>query len=717
MVQQRKQSDVYNRISLICTLLLPMLLILVPILSFSAFASEEFENWNVASDSLLIQQEVTSTITVVPLNADYTIKSIDFDLSFYPREDYRQKNEMQVIYPNDYTKTDDISFRLSSPAETSFLFSVSSKVRTINIPVKIDKKVMFPIKNLGSEMDKYLKETELINYNNPAIIELASQIAEGKDDSYQIVFDLAVWTNRNIKYSLDTMTAEASLPASWVIENRKGVCDELTNLFIAMVRSIGIPAKFVAGISYTESELFSEPWGAHSWAEVYLPGYGWVPFDVTYGQYGDIDPTHIKLKESYDSDKTSSSFEWLGRDVDLKSNSMEMKTSILDYGSKIKPRIEIKNTLFKEEVGFGSYDLLITKVKNLDNYYLPVRISLAKIEGLNGMDPLDIVDEPTKDILLKPKEERYVYWRIKVNPLLLKNSVYTFPLQAYTEYDEMNTINLTARQNEVVLSEKDIYTILTSLEQGEEKTYLNELAVECSTDRQEYYLDEEVALKCRLKNDGNTNIKKLKVCAGDDGSCKVIELSIAQEKEIQFTKQYAQSGKQIILITAESEHISKTVKVEILAEERPKLEIKDITYPEAPRFSEPIEVKFLVSKETYSSPENVTIKMAQSIGTKRWDIPILEQSKEFSVTIPAYELSASTSEVVISAEYYDKEGKKYAAEQKFNIELEKLNIGENLRMMFNKISTDPTYAVIAGICIAVVLGFILNSAIHRKKKQ
>jgi len=38
---------------------------------------------------------------------------------------------------------------------------------------------------------------------------------------------------------------------------------------------------------------------------------------VTYGQFGFVDPTHIKLKASFDSGEPDTRYEWLGRNVDV----------------------------------------------------------------------------------------------------------------------------------------------------------------------------------------------------------------------------------------------------------------------------------------------------------------------------------------------------------------------------------------------------------------
>lgn len=59
-----------------------------------------------------------------------------------------------------------------------------------------------------------------------------------------------------------------------------GSCTEYTWLFIALCRLNGIPARYVGstlyrGDGYHKDEIF------HRWAEVYVPGYDWIPVDVT----------------------------------------------------------------------------------------------------------------------------------------------------------------------------------------------------------------------------------------------------------------------------------------------------------------------------------------------------------------------------------------------------------------------------------------------------
>ncbi len=67
-----------------------------------------------------------------------------------------------------------------------------------------------------------------------------------------------------------------------VLRRRNGTCSEFTFLFCALCRATGLPTRLVGG-SRCRKEVppTYRDTLCHRWAEVYLPPYGWVPFDVT----------------------------------------------------------------------------------------------------------------------------------------------------------------------------------------------------------------------------------------------------------------------------------------------------------------------------------------------------------------------------------------------------------------------------------------------------
>jgi transglutaminase-like putative cysteine protease len=78
-----------------------------------------------------------------------------------------------------------------------------------------------------------------------------------------------------------------------VLRTKVGDCNEHTALYVAMARSIGIPARIAVGLAYTRGAFFY-----HAWPEVYIEegrSRGlWLPVDPTFNQFP-ADATHIRL--------------------------------------------------------------------------------------------------------------------------------------------------------------------------------------------------------------------------------------------------------------------------------------------------------------------------------------------------------------------------------------------------------------------------------------
>jgi len=66
------------------------------------------------------------------------------------------------------------------------------------------------------------------------------------------------------------------------LRSNGGSCRDFANLFMEAARFLGLAARFVSGYLYTPA-LATNPGSTHAWAEVYLPGAGWVGFDPTVG--------------------------------------------------------------------------------------------------------------------------------------------------------------------------------------------------------------------------------------------------------------------------------------------------------------------------------------------------------------------------------------------------------------------------------------------------
>ena len=355
------------------------------------------------SDELLLDLELSSEFEIIG-NSNSKIEDLRANFNFFPEDYENQKILTFETDPDAEIIDESLLFVWPNPVLATYTYQLNSKIKTFNKIPGLSKKINFPLLIYDRGLDEYLQKTDKIDINSEIIMQ-ASSLATGEDDLYTVVFNLAKWTKQNINYSLTTLTSEASQKASWVLDNRFGVCDELTNLFIAMCRSLGIPARFVSGVSYTNSELFTESWGLHGWAEVYFPGYGWVSYDPTYGQYGNIDAGHIKLKHSLDSDKSTTKFEWKGYNVELEPGKLDINVEVNEIGNKVLESVEMDAKPFFNEVSFGSYNLIEVNLKNKDNNYKAFEMILGKSKEVT------IISNRSQAVMLKPNQEKKIYYK------------------------------------------------------------------------------------------------------------------------------------------------------------------------------------------------------------------------------------------------------------------------------------------------------------------
>jgi len=82
------------------------------------------------------------------------------------------------------------------------------------------------------------------------------------------------------------------------LKHKSGSCRDLAILMIEAVRSLGMAARFVSGylhIPRDSNERHVGGGNTHAWAQVYLPGPGWVDFDPSNGILGNRDLIRVSV--------------------------------------------------------------------------------------------------------------------------------------------------------------------------------------------------------------------------------------------------------------------------------------------------------------------------------------------------------------------------------------------------------------------------------------
>lgn len=124
---------------------------------------------------------------------------------------------------------------------------------------------------------------------DPLILATAGQVVGEERNPYLMALRIHDFVAQALSYDLDGEWDDAPT----VLRRGSGSCSEFTFLFIALARAVGLPARYTGGSIYLPHQsrggTFVDYYN-HRWAEVYIPRYGWVPFDPTWDHSGPGQP-------------------------------------------------------------------------------------------------------------------------------------------------------------------------------------------------------------------------------------------------------------------------------------------------------------------------------------------------------------------------------------------------------------------------------------------
>jgi transglutaminase-like putative cysteine protease len=96
---------------------------------------------------------------------------------------------------------------------------------------------------------------------------------------------------RTIPYSLDIPVPPPDRDVSdyFLFDLRRGYCDYYATAMVVLARAAGLPARLVTGFASGAYDSGSGSFivtaaEAHSWVEIFFPGYGWIEFEPTAGR-------------------------------------------------------------------------------------------------------------------------------------------------------------------------------------------------------------------------------------------------------------------------------------------------------------------------------------------------------------------------------------------------------------------------------------------------
>jgi hypothetical protein len=123
----------------------------------------------------------------------------------------------------------------------------------------------------------------LMQVDAPAIRDLARTLSAGSDDPRVVAERINRWVHDSLRKEITIGVPDALQ----VLAARNGDCNEHTQLYLAVARAAGVPARGAAGLARVGRKFYY-----HAWPEVYLGR--WVAVDPTFGEFP-ADAGHLRF--------------------------------------------------------------------------------------------------------------------------------------------------------------------------------------------------------------------------------------------------------------------------------------------------------------------------------------------------------------------------------------------------------------------------------------
>ncbi|HYZ46549.1 MAG TPA: transglutaminase domain-containing protein, partial [Actinomycetota bacterium] len=136
----------------------------------------------------------------------------------------------------------------------------------------------------------------------PRVGELARRITAGASNDLDRVLAIESYLRSNFRYSIDSPVPPPGRDAvdHFLFDAKVGFCEQFASATAVMLRTLGIPARVVAGYAVGRRNPFTGLYevrasDAHSWVEVWFPGgLGWYEFDPTF----DVPPARADVSQT-----------------------------------------------------------------------------------------------------------------------------------------------------------------------------------------------------------------------------------------------------------------------------------------------------------------------------------------------------------------------------------------------------------------------------------
>jgi transglutaminase-like putative cysteine protease len=204
------------------------------------------------------------------------------------------------------------------PEQSCYKVHIEYRLECYEVHAEVDPNKVGSYDKTSEDHALYTRSTNTICIT-PKVKDLGRQAVGDEKNPYLQAEKILKFVWKNVRYKVHRLQrgVGTKLLLSNPVRHEKtgqeryeGECGQKAALFVALCRSVGIPARCVCGLTghrpwvreedlklYKQIDLQVSPRGLagtqhylaarpHMWAEFYIPNYGWIPADPTYDAIG-----------------------------------------------------------------------------------------------------------------------------------------------------------------------------------------------------------------------------------------------------------------------------------------------------------------------------------------------------------------------------------------------------------------------------------------------
>lgn len=127
--------------------------------------------------------------------------------------------------------------------------------------------------------------------NQSAIDNIVTVIRQPEKSVAAVTEHCSEYIFKNFKYLKGITNIETTVDE--ILEHRAGVCQDFAHLMLHILRSCGIPCRYISGYICPNKDGMRGEGATHAWVEAWIPGYGWAGIDPTNNIW--VTNKHVKL--------------------------------------------------------------------------------------------------------------------------------------------------------------------------------------------------------------------------------------------------------------------------------------------------------------------------------------------------------------------------------------------------------------------------------------